>query len=198
MGFSKGEGPTKRDEKVIRLENQVVSKRKHLAMHEISYELWQEMVEDVASEYAPLFTIMHETAGEIAVSRALIEYLKKNREMKISSEPWQLWLQIELIEDDIGGFRIYLMASEERNAIEELMANIAEDQDITQEEIEAFEVEHGLDMLGDIFEEIRDEYDIQPEIRGDDIIFSLVVFDSQDIDDSKGNEIFWSDETIAN
>lgn len=167
-------------------------------MYEIGYELWQEMVEDIASEYAPLFSIMHETAREMPISRALIEDLKKNREIKISSDPWELWLQIDLIEDDICGFIIYLMACEERNVIEELMLNTAEDQGTSPEEIEAFEVEHGLDMLEDIFEEIRDGYDIQPEIRGDDIIFSLVVFDSQDIDDSKGNDVFWSDEVYTN
>jgi len=167
-------------------------------MNEISYELWQEMVEDIASEYAPLFSIMHETAREIIISRDLIEDLKKNKEMKISTEPWELWLQIDLIKDDIGGFRIYLMAFEESNAMEELILSIAEEQGITQEDIEAFEVEHGLDMLGEIFDEIRDEYDIQPEIRGDDIIFSLLVFDSQDIDDSKGNDVFWSEELYTN
>lgn len=167
-------------------------------MHEIGYELWQEMVEDFASEYAPLFSFMHETAREMPVSRALIEDLKKNKEIKISSDPWELRLQIELIEDDIGGFRIYLMAYEERNAMEEMMLNTAEDQGISQEEIEAFEVEHGLDMLGDIFDEIRDGYDIQPEIRGDDVIFSLLVFDSQDIDDSRGNDVFWGDEVYTN
>ncbi len=167
-------------------------------MSEIGYEMWQEMVGDAAIEYAPLFSFMHETAREMPVSRALIEDLKKNKEIKILSDPYELWLQIDLIEDDIGGFRIYLQASEERNTMEELMAKMAEYQGITQKEIEAYEVEHGLDMMGDIFEAIRDGYDIQPEIRGDDIIFSLVIFDSQDIDDSKGNDVYWSNEVYTN
>jgi len=109
-----------------------------------------------------------------------------------------MWLQIDPIDDNIGGFRIYLMASEELDAIKELMSEIAEDHGISQEEINAFEVEHGLDMLGDVFEVIRDRYEILPEIRGGNIIFSLMAFDSQDIDDSKGNDIFWSGEAYTN
>ena len=40
-------------------------------MYDISYELWLEMVERVASEYAPLFSIMHEAAREIPLSPVL-------------------------------------------------------------------------------------------------------------------------------
>lgn len=167
-------------------------------MYDISYELWLEMVERVASEYAPLFSIMHEAAREIPLSRALIEELKSNKRVKLSNDPWQIWLQIDLIEDDIGGFRVYLMACVKRDAMEGLMQLTAEDQGITQEEIRAFEVEHGLDMLGDVLEQIEDGYDILPEIIGESIIFSLVIFDSQDIDDSKGNDIFWSEQTYTN
>ncbi|AEB67944.1 MULTISPECIES: hypothetical protein [Methanothrix] len=167
-------------------------------MYELNYDLWQEMIEDIAFEYAPLFSIMHEAARELPLSRALIDDLLRTRERKISTEPWQMWLQIDPIDDNIGGFRIYLMASEELDAIKELMSEIAEDHGISQEEINAFEVEHGLDMLGDVFEVIRDRYEILPEIRGGNIIFSLMAFDSQDIDDSKGNDIFWSGEAYTN
>ena len=78
------------------------------------------------------------------------------------------------------------------------MLETAEDHGISQEEINAFEVEHGLDMLGDVFEVIRDRYEILPEIGGDNVTFSLVAFDSQDIDDCKGNDIFWSDDAYTN
>ena len=54
-------------------------------MYDISYELWLEMVERVASEYAPLFSIMHEAAREIPLSRALIEKLKSNKRVKLSN-----------------------------------------------------------------------------------------------------------------
>jgi hypothetical protein len=167
-------------------------------MYELNYDLWQEVIEDIASEYAPLFSIMHEAARELLISRPLIDDLLRTRELEISTEPWQMWLQIDPIDDNIGGFRIYLMASEELDAIKELMVETAEDHGISQEEINAFEVEHGLDMLGDVFEVIRDRYEILPEIGGDNVTFSLVAFDSQDIDDSKANEIFWSDDAYTN
>jgi hypothetical protein len=167
-------------------------------MYELNYHLWQEIIEDIASEYAPLFSIMHEAARELPISRALIDDLKNTKERNISTEPWRMWLHIDPIDDNIGGFRIYLMASEELDAIKELMLETAEDHGISQEEINAFEVEHGLDMLGDVFEVIRDRYEILPEIGGDNVTFSLVAFDSQDIDDSKGNDIFWSDDAYSN
>ena len=167
-------------------------------MYELNYDLWQEVIEDIASEYAPLFSIMHEAARELLISRPLIDDLLRTRELEISTEPWQMWLQIDPIDDNIGGFRIYLMASEDLDAIKELMMETAEDRGISQEEINAFEVEHGLDMLGDVFEVIRDRYEILREIGGDNVTFSLVAFDSQDIDDSKGNDIFWSDDAYTN
>ena len=167
-------------------------------MYELNYHLWQEIIEDIASEYAPLFSIMHEAARELPISRALIDDLKNTKERNISTEPWRMWLQIDPIDDNIGGFRIYLMASEDLDAIKELMVETAEDHGISQEEINAFEVEHGLDMLGDVFEVIRDRYEILPEIGGDNVTFSLVAFDSQDIDDCKGNDIFWSDDAYTN
>ena len=167
-------------------------------MYELNYDLWQEVIEDIASEYAPLFSIMHEAARELLISRPLIDDLLRTRELEISTEPWQMWLQIDPIDDNIGGFRIYLTASEDLDAIKELMMETAEDRGISQEEINAFEVEHGLDMLGDVFEVIRDRYEILPEIGGDNVTFSLVAFDSQDIDDSKGNDIFWSDDAYTN
>lgn len=167
-------------------------------MNDLNYELWQEMIEHIASEYASLFSIMHEAAGELPLSRALIDSLKNKTELLISTDPWRMCLQIDLIEDDIGGFRIYLMTSLEMDGMEDLMTETAEELGITQEEINAFEVEHGLDMRGDVFEKIRDEYGIQPEIQGGNIIFSLLVFDSQDIDDCMGNDIFWSEDVQTN
>lgn len=167
-------------------------------MYEINYEIWKEMVEDIAFEYVPLFSIMHEVAKEMPLSRALVDDLKNTKELTISNDPWRMWLQIELIADNINGFIVYLMASEELNAFENLLSETAEDYGISLEDIDAFEIDHGLDMLGDVFEEIRDKYEIQPETRGSDIIFSLVIFDSQDIDDSKGNDIFWSEDFYTN
>lgn len=167
-------------------------------MNDLTYELWRELIEYIASECEPLFSIMHEVAGELPLSRDLIDDLKKRNEITISDDPWKMQLQIDPIDDDIGGFRVYLMASIELDAMNELMKETEDDLGVSPEEIDAFEVEHGLDMLGDIFEEIRDKYQVQPEIQEGNIIFSLVVFDSQDIDDSKGNDIFWSDEVYTN
>lgn len=167
-------------------------------MYEINYEIWKEMVEDIAFEYVPLFSIMHEVAKEMPLSRALVDDLKNTKELTISNDPWRMWLQIDLIADNINGFIVYLMASEELNAFENLLSETAEDYGISLEDIDAFEIDHGLDMLGDVFEEIRDKYEIQPETKGSDIIFSLVVFDSQDIDDCKGNDIFWSEDFYTN
>lgn len=167
-------------------------------MNDLSYELWREMIESIASEYEPLFSIMHEVAGELPLSRDLIDDLKKRNEKTISDDPWRIWLQIDPIDDEIGGFRIYLLAAIEMEAMNELMEETEDDLGISPEEIDAFEVEHGLDMLGEIFEVIRDEYQVQPEVQEGNIILTLVVFDSQDIDDSKGNDIFWTDEVYTN
>jgi hypothetical protein len=150
----------------------------------LTYDLWKDIIEDIALAHDSLFAAMHQAAEELQLSAALIDDLKKRRELMIANDPWELELAIEFIEDEINGFRIFLVAKEQLEIFEEIKANIASDQGFSLEEIEGFELEHGLDLQEEIFVEIEDIYGVSAEIRENAIIYELVIFDSQDIDNS--------------
>ena len=95
-----------------------------------------------------LFAAMHQAAEELQLSKALIDDLKSKRELTIANDPWELQLTIEFIEDKINGFIIYLEAIEPQEILEEIKANVASDNGFSLEEIEGFELEHGLDIAG--------------------------------------------------
>jgi hypothetical protein len=151
----------------------------------LTYDLYKEIIAGVAQAHESLFAAMHQAAEEIELTADLIDDLKKKRELTIANEPWQLQLAIEFLDDDINGFTIFLVAKEPLEILEELKANIASDQGFSLEEIESFELEHGLDMQEEIFVEIEESYEVTAEIREDLVIYELVIFDSQDIDNSR-------------
>ncbi len=167
-------------------------------MYSLTYDLWKEIIDDVAFEHASLFAAMHQAAEDLKLSRVLIDDLKNKRELPIADDPWHLRLQIDFINDNIGGFRIYMIAPEELDILVQIMAEMAADHGFSLEEIEGFEIEHGLDMLDEVFEEIEDTYKIQAEVIENDVLFRLVVFDSQDIDDSRRSDLVWLAEDYTN
>ena len=75
---------------------------------------------------------------------------------------------------------------------------VASDHGFSLEEMEGFELEHGLDMDEEIFVEMEDSYEIQAEVRENEVIYELVIFDSQDIDDSRSSDLAWQEENHAN
>jgi hypothetical protein len=160
-------------------------------LYGFNYNLWLEIIEEVAEFHAPLFEAMHRAADDIQISRALIEdlLLKGAREMDI--DPWHFLLRIDLLQDRIDGFRITLLATEEMALFEQVKAGTAADHGISLEDVEGFEIEHGLEMDEDIFEEIKESYDVEAEISGNAILFRLVVFDSQDIDNNRRSNEAW-------
>ena len=158
-------------------------------MFSLTYDLWKEIIEDIALAHDSLFAAMHLAAEEIQLSATLIDDLKKKRELTIANDPWELQLAIEFIEDEINGFIIFLVAKEPLEILEEIKANIASDQGFSLEEIEGFELEHGLDIQEEIFVEIEESYAVTAEIRENVVIYELVIFDSQDIDNSLSRDL---------
>ncbi len=139
---------------------------------------------DVAQAHESIFSAMHQAAEDLQLSAALIDDLKKKKELTIAEDPLELQLSIEFLDDEINGFIIFLVAKEPLEILEEIKANIVSDQGFSLEEMEGFELEHGLDIQEEIFVEIEESYGVTAEIREDDVIYELVIFDSQDIDNS--------------
>ncbi|MBN1236443.1 MAG: hypothetical protein JW999_10435 [Methanotrichaceae archaeon] len=163
-------------------------------MFGLTYDLWKEIIEEIALAHDSLFAAMHQAAEELQLSLALIDDLKEKRELKIANDTWEFQLMIDPIEDDIGGFIIYLAAIEQLDILEQIKANVASDHGFSLEEIEGFELEHGLDMQEEILVEIEDSYSIRAEVRENEVIYELVIFDSQDIDNSKYSDLVWQED----
>lgn len=152
-------------------------------MFGLTYDLWQEIVDSVVESHSDLFSAIHRTADDIEISRPLIESLRRQGAIDLG-DPWHFHLELEPLDDDIGGFRILLVAEMEAAAFEEAQAEAAADRGISYEEIEGFEIEHGLELEGDILGEIEERYDLTAHLVGDRILLQLVIFDSRDIDRS--------------
>lgn len=167
-------------------------------MNSLTYDLWKEIIDDVVLQHSTLFMAMQQAEEELEISRSLIDDLKNKRDLMIANDPWHLRLQIDFIEDKIGGFRINIAAAEELRVFELIKAKAAADHGFSREEIEGFEIEHGLDMDEEIFEAIADSYEIQAELSENEVLFDLIVFDSQDIDDSQMGNLVWQEDDSAN
>ena len=132
--------------------------------------------------YSPLFEEMQRTADGISLSKSLVDKLKQEGAMDIVDEARHFLLAIELYDDGIGGFKISLMISESLDAFEEIKERAASAHDVAFEEIRNFEVEHGMNMAEEILDGIEERYSVYAEETGVDIVFELVVFDSENID----------------
>jgi hypothetical protein len=62
------------------------------------------------------------------------------------------------------------------------------------EEIEGFELEHGLNMQEEIFVEMEERYAVRVEARENEVVYELVIFDSQDIDNSQSSDLAWQED----
>jgi hypothetical protein len=160
----------------------------------LTYDLWKEIIEGIALAHDPLFAAMHQAAEELQLSKALIDDLKSKRELTIANDPWELQLTIEFIEDKINGFIIYLEAIEPQDILEEIKANVASDNGFSLEDIVGFETEHGLDIEEEIFVEMEESYGVRTEVRENEVIYELVIFDSQDIDNSRSSDLAWQED----
>lgn len=157
----------------------------------LTYDLWKEIIEKIVLAHDPLFAAMHQASEELQLSLTLIENLKRKIELKIANDPWDFRLRIDFIEDKIRGFIIYLIATEPLEILEEIKANASSDLGFSLEEIEGFEIEHGLNLQEEIFEEMEESYGVQAEVKESEVIYELVIFDSQDIDDSRSSDLVW-------
>lgn len=154
------------------------------AMYSISYDLWNEIIDDVIEAHAPLFQAMRQMADKIQISRALVDELKQSGIKEIGSDPWQFLIKIEPYDDGIGGFAISLLAAESPEVFMQIKYNAAAARGISQDEVSGFEAEHGLDMDEEIFGGMQEGFDINAEPAENGVLFELVLFDSEDIDKS--------------
>jgi len=160
----------------------------------LTYDLWKEIIDEIAIAHDSLFAAMHQTADELQLTTDLIDELKSKKELKIANDPWEFLLMIDFIEDKINGFIIYLATAEQLEILEEIKANVASDHGFSWEEIEGFELEHGLDMQEEIFVEMEESYGVRAEVRENEVIYELVIFDSQDIDNSQSSDLAWQED----
>ncbi len=137
---------------------------------------------------------MHQAADEIKISKEIVEELRLKGKKEIERDSWHFTLAIELHADEIGGFRISLFSSEDLEAFWLIKSEAAADRGFTTEDLEGFEIEHGLEMDEEVFEGIEETYGISAEAHADGVVFELLLFDSQDIDNSMQNEGAWDEE----
>jgi hypothetical protein len=157
-------------------------------MYSLTYDRWTDLIDDMIEAHAPLFEAMRQTADKIPLSGQLVEELKLQGVKEIGEVPWRLLLKIELYGDDIEGFMISLLAAEDLMIFEQTKAEVAMAHGISLEEINGFEADHGLDLDEEIITGIEEGYGITTEIAENGILFELVIFDSEDIDNShRGN-----------
>ena len=123
--------------------------------------------------------------------KELVEDLKQNGVKDVGDDPWHFILEIDLLEDKIKGFTISLLAAESMELFESSIAKAASNHGISLEEIQGFEIEHGLEMDEEIFEKIEESYNVTTDFAEDGVIFELVVFDSRDIDNNLESDPAW-------
>ncbi len=164
----------------------------------LTYDIWNEIVDDVVGAHVDLFEAMHHASEQLQLSKPLIDDLKSKGMKEIETGSQSFLLKIDFFEDKIEGFKISLMAAEDIEDFEKIKAEIASDHGVCIEEIEGFELEHGLVMDEDIFEEMRESYGVDVEIDEDKLLFELVIFDSQDLDDSRKINGAWGGNAQAN
>ena len=153
-------------------------------MYSLTYDIWNAIIDEAIDAYSPLFEVMQRAADGVILSKSLVDKLKQEGFMDLVSENRQFLLAIELYDDLIGGFKISLMASESLDAFEEIKERSTAAHDVSFEDIRNFEAEHGLDMAEEILDGIEEKYSVYVEEASEDIVFELVIFDSEDIDNN--------------
>ena len=151
-------------------------------MYILTYDLWNTIVDEAVDAYSPLFEEMQRSADGIELSKSLVDKLKQEGTLDVVDENRHFLLAIELYDDGIGGFKISLFISESLDAFEEIKDRAAMAHDVTFEDIRNFEVEHGMNMAEEIMDGIEERYSVYANEASEDIVFELVVFDSENID----------------
>jgi len=156
----------------------------------LTYELWNSIIEKAVDAYAPSFEAFQNMADSIQLSRKLVENLRINGSGDLEGYNRQFLLSIEPYDDEIGGFRIILSMVESIETFEKTVAGSVASQGFSWEDIVNFEAEHGLNLKDEILDKMEEEHSILAEDSGGDLIFELVIFDSEDIDNNSrmGNE----------
>lgn len=160
-------------------------------MYSLTYDLWNDIIDGVIEAHAALFEAMHQTADRTHISGALVEELKLQGVKEIGEDPWRFLLKIELYGDEIEGFMISLLAAEELETLELMKAEVAMLHGVSQEELKGFEADHGLDLDEEIITGMEEGYGITAEVAENGILFELVIFDSEDIDNSQMGNHAW-------
>ncbi len=160
-------------------------------MYSLTYDLWNDIIDGVIEAHAPLFEAMRQTADRTHISGALVEELKLQGVKEIGEDPWRFLLKIELYGDEIEGFMISLLAAEELETLELMKAEVAMLHGVSPEELKGFEADHGLDLDEEIITGMEEGYGITAEVAENGILFELVIFDSEDIDNSQRGNHAW-------
>lgn len=161
----------------------------------LTYDIWNAIIDDVVDAYSPLFEAMQSAGEQIHLTKPLIDDLKLKGLKIVADEEYQFWLVIDPHEDEIGGFRVVLIAFEDLDLFEAVVDDIAMAHGATYDDIRGFEVEHGLSMEDDLMDAIEEESHISGERIEKGLIFELEIFDSEDIDDSKKAMDTWNAES---
>lgn len=159
-------------------------------MYVLTYELWNSIIENAVDAYASSFEALQNMADSIQLSRKLVENLRKNGSGDLEGYNRQFLLSIEPYDDEIGGFRIILTMVESIETFQKTVADSVASQGFSWEDIVNFETEHGLNLKYEILDRMEEEHAISAEDSGGDLVFELVIFDSEDIDNNSrmGNE----------
>lgn len=163
-------------------------------MFGLTYDIWKEIIDEISRAHDPFFAAMHQAGEDLQITPAIIEELKSKGELTIAEDPWEFKLNIDAVEDEIDGFIISLAAVEQLDILEQIKAGVVSDHGYSLEEIEGFELEHGLDMQEEIFVEMEESYGIKAEVREDAVVYELMIFDSQDIDDCQHSDQIWQED----
>lgn len=153
-------------------------------MFALTYDLWKEVLEGVIEAQGPLFSAMQEAANGISLNRELVEELKAAEFKEINNGQWHFLLKIELYADDIGGFGISLLAAEAPEIYEQIKLEAISEHGVSFDDIMGFEAEHGLDMDEEVFKIVEDRFGIGTDYAENGLLFELVIFDSEDIDNT--------------
>ncbi len=158
-------------------------------MFSLTYDLWNEIVHEVMESHTPLFEAMQKATDEIKLSKELVDDLKAKGIVDVTEGHWTFFIQIELLDDVIEGFKISLIAAESMETFEQSIAMAALNHGTSLEDIEGFELENGLELEEEIFEMMEERFDVIADVTDEDVIFELVIFDSQDLDNNLKSEI---------
>jgi hypothetical protein len=153
-------------------------------MYSLTYDLWNLIIEEAVDAYAPMFETMHNVADGIELSRSLVEELKLKGIKELTGDNRQFLLTIEPHDDKIGGFKISLLMAERIDAFEKVNEEAVASQGFSLEDVRNFEAEHGVSMADGVLDGIEEEFEVLAEKSEEGLIFELVVFDSEDIDNN--------------